>query len=114
MHLLPHEIDEGIAFRKLEALGLEIDRLTDEQQRFRTLLGGVLVTVYVADAVVTCDAGGRVFRPGAVTVEDGRITAVGPAADGEHGSKACCCRASSTATATRRCRSSAARPRTCR
>jgi adenosylhomocysteinase len=35
VHLLPHEIDEGIAFRKLETLGLEIDRLTDEQQRFR-------------------------------------------------------------------------------
>jgi len=35
VHLLPHEIDEGIAFRKLETLGLEIDRLTDEQVRFR-------------------------------------------------------------------------------
>ena len=36
VHLLPHEIDEGIAFRKLETLGLEIDRLTDEQVRFRS------------------------------------------------------------------------------
>jgi adenosylhomocysteinase len=35
VHLLPNEIDEGIAFRKLRTLGLEIDRLTDEQQRFR-------------------------------------------------------------------------------
>ena len=36
VHLLPHEIDEGIALRKLQTLGLEIDRLTDAQQRFRT------------------------------------------------------------------------------
>jgi adenosylhomocysteinase len=36
VHLLPHEIDEGIALRKLAALGLEIDRLTDEQQTFRS------------------------------------------------------------------------------
>jgi 5-methylthioadenosine/S-adenosylhomocysteine deaminase len=32
---------------------------------------------------VTCDAAGSVFRPGSVTVEDGQITAVGPAGDGE-------------------------------
>jgi 5-methylthioadenosine/S-adenosylhomocysteine deaminase len=32
---------------------------------------------------VTCDAEGRVFRPGSVTVEDGRIAAVGPGAGGE-------------------------------
>ncbi len=32
VHLLPREIDEGIAFRKLEALGLQIDRLTDAPQ----------------------------------------------------------------------------------
>ncbi len=35
VHLLPNAIDEGIALRKLQALGLEIDRLTDEQTRFR-------------------------------------------------------------------------------
>jgi 5-methylthioadenosine/S-adenosylhomocysteine deaminase len=46
-------------------------------------VGGVLVATYVADAVVTCDADGRVFRPGSVTVEDGLITAVGPATEGE-------------------------------
>jgi 5-methylthioadenosine/S-adenosylhomocysteine deaminase len=48
-------------------------------------VGGVLVAArtYVADAVVTCDARGRVFRPGSVTVEDGQILAVGPAAAGE-------------------------------
>jgi 5-methylthioadenosine/S-adenosylhomocysteine deaminase len=49
-------------------------------------VGGVLVATrtYVADAVVTCDAAGRVFRPGSVTVEDGQIAAVGPAgSDGE-------------------------------
>ncbi len=36
VHLLPHEIDEGIAFRKLEALGLAIDALSEEQLRFRS------------------------------------------------------------------------------
>ena len=36
VHLLPYEIDEGIALRKLETLGLEIDRLTDEQTAFRS------------------------------------------------------------------------------
>jgi 5-methylthioadenosine/S-adenosylhomocysteine deaminase len=46
-------------------------------------VGGVLVATYVADAVVTCDAEGRVFRPGSVTVEEGRITAVGPGTEGE-------------------------------
>jgi adenosylhomocysteinase len=35
VHLLPREIDEGIAYRKLEALGLRIDALTEEQERFR-------------------------------------------------------------------------------
>ena len=35
VHLLPNEIDEGIARRKLEALGLQIDRLTEAQERFR-------------------------------------------------------------------------------
>jgi 5-methylthioadenosine/S-adenosylhomocysteine deaminase len=33
--------------------------------------------------VVTCDARGRVFRPGSVTVEDGQIVAVGPATTGQ-------------------------------
>jgi adenosylhomocysteinase len=36
VHLLPYEIDAGIAVRKLETLGLEIDRLTDEQRAFRS------------------------------------------------------------------------------
>jgi S-adenosylhomocysteine hydrolase len=36
VHLLPHEIDEGIAFRKLETLGLAIDALSEEQLRFRS------------------------------------------------------------------------------
>jgi 5-methylthioadenosine/S-adenosylhomocysteine deaminase len=47
-------------------------------------VGGVRVAAqtYVADAVVTCDAEARVFRPGSVTVEDGAITAVGPATEG--------------------------------
>jgi adenosylhomocysteinase len=35
VHLLPNEIDEGIARRKLEALGLQIDDLTEAQERFR-------------------------------------------------------------------------------
>src|SRR4051812_30845033 len=35
VHLLPAEIDEGIARRKLEALGLRIDELTEAQQQFR-------------------------------------------------------------------------------
>jgi adenosylhomocysteinase len=35
VHLLPNEIDEGIAYRKLEALGLQIDKLTDAQLQFR-------------------------------------------------------------------------------
>jgi adenosylhomocysteinase len=35
VHLLPAEIDEGIARRKLEALGLRIDELTDAQRAFR-------------------------------------------------------------------------------
>jgi adenosylhomocysteinase len=35
VHLLPNEIDEGIARRKLEALGLRIDELTEAQQQFR-------------------------------------------------------------------------------
>ena len=35
VHLLPNEIDEGIARRKLQALGLEIDTMTDAQQQFR-------------------------------------------------------------------------------
>ena len=49
-------------------------------------MGGVLVAAltYVADAVVTCDADGRVLRPGAVTVDDGRIVAVGAPPAGEH------------------------------
>ena len=33
--LLPQEIDEGIARLKLQALGLEIDELTDAQRQFR-------------------------------------------------------------------------------
>ena len=33
---------------------------------------------YVADAVVPCDEGGRVLRPGTVEVSGGVITAVGP------------------------------------
>jgi 5-methylthioadenosine/S-adenosylhomocysteine deaminase len=45
-------------------------------------VGGVRVAVYTADAVVTCDAEAQVFRPGSVTVEDGAITAVGPAVQG--------------------------------
>jgi adenosylhomocysteinase len=36
VHLLPYEIDEGIALRKLAALGLEIDRLSEEQHAFRS------------------------------------------------------------------------------
>lgn len=36
VHLLPAEIDEGIARRKLEALGLRIDELTDAQRAFRS------------------------------------------------------------------------------
>jgi adenosylhomocysteinase len=35
VHLLPAEIDEGIARRKLEALGLRIDELTEAQEQFR-------------------------------------------------------------------------------
>jgi adenosylhomocysteinase len=35
VHLLPAEIDEGIARRKLEALGLRIDELTETQRAFR-------------------------------------------------------------------------------
>jgi adenosylhomocysteinase len=36
VHLLPYDIDAGIAVRKLETLGVEIDRLTDEQRTFRS------------------------------------------------------------------------------
>lgn len=36
VHLLPSEFDEEVARRKLEALGLRIDRLTPEQEAFRT------------------------------------------------------------------------------
>jgi adenosylhomocysteinase len=35
VHLLPDEIDEGVARRKLAALGLRIDELTEAQERFR-------------------------------------------------------------------------------
>ncbi|MGZ4352555.1 MAG: amidohydrolase family protein, partial [Gaiellaceae bacterium] len=38
----------------------------------------------MADAVVTCDGDGRVLRPGSITVEDGRITAVGAPPPGDH------------------------------
>jgi adenosylhomocysteinase len=36
VHLLPYAIDEGIALRKLETLGLEIDRLTEKQRASRS------------------------------------------------------------------------------
>src|SRR5919205_1482502 len=36
-----------------------------------------------ADAVVTCDAAGTVYRPGVVEFADGRITHVGPGDGGE-------------------------------
>jgi 5-methylthioadenosine/S-adenosylhomocysteine deaminase len=42
---------------------------------------GALLTRLRADAVVTCDDAARVFRPGAVEIEDGRIAWVGPAGD---------------------------------
>jgi 5-methylthioadenosine/S-adenosylhomocysteine deaminase len=40
-----------------------------------------VLTRYVADAVVTCDAASTVHRPGSVDVEDGRIAWVGPVED---------------------------------
>jgi 5-methylthioadenosine/S-adenosylhomocysteine deaminase len=50
-------------------------------------VGGVRVaTRLVAEAVVTCDASGAIHRPGAVEVEDGRISWVGPVADAPAGS----------------------------
>lgn len=49
-------------------------------------MGGVRVTArLVADAVVTCDVDGSIHRPGAVDVEDGLITWVGPLADAASG-----------------------------
>lgn len=51
-------------------------------------MGGVRVaTRVVADAIVTGDAAGTIHRPGAVELEDGTITWVGPVdeAPGDHG-----------------------------
>jgi 5-methylthioadenosine/S-adenosylhomocysteine deaminase len=50
-------------------------------------VGGVRVARLVADAVVTCDAAGTIHRPGAVEIEDGRISWVGPIDEppGDHG-----------------------------